>query len=77
MPSGKDAASSYASNLDQGGLQLSGTVMDVNHFRHLWGEWHAKFVLGFTLDAAGIRGEIANGQFKVVGADRTARTEGR
>ena len=41
--------------------------MDVNHFRHLWGEWHAKFVLGFTLDAAGIRAEIANGQFKVVG----------
>ena len=67
MPSGKDAANSYASNLDQGGLQLSGTVMDVNYFRHLWGEWHAKFVLGFTLDAAGIRAEIANGQFKVVG----------
>ena len=67
MPSGKDGAASYTSNLDQGGLQLSGTVMDVNHFRHLWGEWHAKFVLGFTLDAAGIRAEIANGQFKVVG----------
>jgi hypothetical protein len=67
MPSGNDAASSYTSNLDQGGLQLSGTVVDVNHFRHLWGEWHAKFVLGFTLDAAGIRAEIANGQFKVVG----------
>ena len=68
MPSGKDGANSYTSNLDQGGLQLSGTVMDVNHFRHLWGEWHAKFVLGFTLDAAGIRAEIANGQFKVVGS---------
>jgi hypothetical protein len=67
MPSGNDGASSYTSNLDQGGLQLSGTVMDVNHFRHLWGEWHAKFVLGFTLDAAGIRAEIARGQFKVVG----------
>ena len=67
MPSGNDGAGSYTSNLDQGGLQLSGTVMDVNHFRHLWGEWHAKFVLGFTLDAAGIRAEIANGQFKVVG----------
>ena len=57
----------YTSNLDQGGLQLSGTVMDVNHFRHLWGEWQAKFVLGFTLDAAGIRAEIASGQFKVIG----------
>jgi hypothetical protein len=68
MPSGNDGANSYTSNLDQGGLQLSGTVMDVNHFRHLWGAWHSKFILGFTLDAAGIRAEIANGQFKVVGS---------
>jgi hypothetical protein len=68
MPSGNDGANSYSSNLDQGGLQLSGTVMDVNHFRHLWGEWHSKFILGFTLDAAGIRAEIANGQFKVLGS---------
>ena len=67
MPSAKDGAASYTSNLDQGGLQLSGTVMDVNHFRHLWGEWHSKLILGFTLDAAGIRAEITNGQFKVVG----------
>jgi hypothetical protein len=67
MPSGNGSASSYTSNLDQGGLQLSGTVLDVNHFRHLWGEWHSKFVLGFALDAAGIRAEIAHGQFKVVG----------
>jgi hypothetical protein len=68
MPSGNGVANSYTSNLDQAGLQLSGTVMDVNHFRHLWGEWHSKFILGFTLDAAGIRAEIANGQFKVVGS---------
>jgi hypothetical protein len=66
MPSGNDAASGYTSNLDQGGLQLSGTNMVVNHFRHVWGVWHGHFVLGFTLDAAGIRAEIANGQFKVV-----------
>jgi hypothetical protein len=67
MPPGHRGAGSYTSDLDQGGLQLSGTIMDVNHFRHLWGEWHAKFALGFTLDAAGIRAEIADGQFKVVG----------
>jgi hypothetical protein len=67
MPSG-NPANNFTSNLDQGGLQLSGTVMDVNHFRHLWGEWHSKFILGFTLDAAGIRAEIANGQFKVLGS---------
>ena len=41
--------------------------MVVNHFRHVWGEWHSKFILGFTLDAAGIRAEIASGQFTVVG----------
>ena len=60
-------ASNYTSNLDQGGLQLSGTLLVVNHFRHVWGVWHRRFVLGFTLDAAGIRAEIANGQFTVVG----------
>jgi hypothetical protein len=67
MPSGNDDTNSSTSNLDQGGLQLSGTIMTVNHFRHVWGEWHSKFILGFTLDAAGIRAEIANGQFKVIG----------
>ena len=61
------ADSSYTANLDQGGLQLSGTVLAVNHFRHVWGEWHSNFILGFTLDAAGIRAEIANGQFTVIG----------
>jgi hypothetical protein len=66
MPSGNPAAN-YTSNLDQGGLQLSGTVVAVNHFRHVWSECHSKFILGFTLDAAGIRAEIANGQFTVIG----------
>ncbi len=67
MPPGNEPASSYISDLDQGGLQLSGTIMAVNHFRHVWGEWHARFILGFGLDAAGIRAEIADGQFTVVG----------
>ena len=67
MPPGKQPASSYLSDLDQGGLQLSGTIMAVNHFRHVWGQWHARFILGFGLDAAGIRAEIANGQFTVLG----------
>jgi hypothetical protein len=66
MPSA-NPAKNYTSNLDQGGLQLSGTFMWVDHFRHVWGEEHSKFILGFTLDAAGIRAEIANGQFTVVG----------
>ena len=66
MPSGNPAGA-YTSNLDQGGLQLSGTLLMVNHFRHVWGVWHGHFVLGFTLSAAGIRAEIANGQFTVAG----------
>ena len=36
MPSGNNADGSYTSNLDQGGPQLSGTFMVVNHFRHVW-----------------------------------------
>jgi hypothetical protein len=67
MPSGNDAANGYTSSLDQGGLQLSGTILAVNHFRHVWSEQHGSFILGFTLDAGGIRAEIANGQFTVVG----------
>ena len=66
MPSA-NSASNYTANLDQGGLHLSGTVLAVNHFRRLWGEWHSNFILGFTLDTAGIRAEIANGQFTVIG----------
>jgi hypothetical protein len=57
----------YAADLDQGGLQLSGTATWVNHFQHVWSQCHSTFILGFTLDAAGIRAEIANGQFTVIG----------
>jgi hypothetical protein len=57
----------YTANLDQGGLHLSGTVMAVDHFNHTWRECHSKFILGFTLDGAGIRTEIANGQFTIIG----------
>jgi hypothetical protein len=57
----------YTANLDQGGLLLAGTVMRVDHFRHVWSECRSNFILGFTLDAAGIRAELANGQFTVIG----------
>jgi len=62
-----DYINNYTANLDQGGLQLSGTAMAVDHFNHTWRECHSKFILGFALDAAGIRAEIANGQFTVIG----------
>jgi hypothetical protein len=62
-----DYINNYTANLDQGGLNLSGTAIWVDHFRHIWGECHSKFILGFTLDAAGIRAEIAGGQFTVIG----------
>jgi hypothetical protein len=70
MPSGRalrDYINSYTANLDQGGLQLSGTAMRVDHFSHVWAECPSKFILGFTLGAAAIRAEIANGQFTAVG----------
>lgn len=57
----------YTAHLDQGGLRLSGTAITVNHFQHVWSECHSTFVLGFTLDAASIRAEIASGQFSVIG----------
>ncbi len=67
MPAAAEPPSDYIADFDQGGLQLTGTTLVVNHFRHVWGVWHGQFVLGFPLDAAGIRAEIANGQFTVVG----------
>lgn len=67
MPAQTEPPSSYIADFDQGGLQLSGTSLVVNHFRHVWGVWHGQFILGFPLDAAGIRAEIANGQFTIVG----------
>ena len=60
-----DYINNYTANLDQGGLQLSGTAMAVNHFNHTWRACHSTFVLGFALDATGIRAEIAIGQFTV------------
>jgi hypothetical protein len=60
--------SNYTANLDQGGLHLSGTALWVDHATHTWGERHSKFILGFALDAAAIRADIANGQFTVVGS---------
>jgi hypothetical protein len=62
-----DYINNYTANLDQGGLHLSGTAMWIDHFTHTWGESHAKFILGFTLEAAAIRAEIADGQFTVIG----------
>jgi hypothetical protein len=57
----------YTANLDQGGLRLSGTAMSVDHFTHVWRQCHSTFILGFTLGAAGIRAEVAHGQFTVMG----------
>jgi hypothetical protein len=67
MPAQTEPPSSYIADFDQVGLQLTGTDLMVNHFRHVWGVWHGQFVLGFPLDAAGIRAEISNGQFTVIG----------
>ena len=70
MPSGtaqRHYIDNYTANLDQGGLQLSGTAIWVNHFQHRWRECHSTFILGFSLDAAAIRPETANGQFSVIG----------
>jgi hypothetical protein len=63
----QDYIDHYTADLDQGGLQLSGTAMWVNHFQHVWRACPSTFVLGFTLDAAGIRTEVASGQFTVIG----------
>jgi hypothetical protein len=57
----------YTANLNQGGLKLSGTAMSVYHFTHVRRQCHSTFILGFTLGAAGVRAQIASGQFTVTG----------
>ncbi len=59
LAAGFTAGAALVVGLDQGGVPVTGTIMAVNHRRHLWGEWQAGFVIGFPLDAAGIRAEIA------------------
>jgi len=48
-------------------LTVTGTFFAVFPSRHAWGRWHhLSLTLGLSADAAGIRHQLANGQFKVI-----------
>jgi hypothetical protein len=71
MPAGHGAPSS-TNPLDPGerggaDLDVTGTFIAVFPAKHAWGEWHhLSLTLGLSANAAGIRDELAQGQFKVI-----------
>jgi hypothetical protein len=66
MPAGHGTP---ATNPVDGGadLTVTGTFLAVFPARHAWGKWHhLSLTLGLSADAAGIRHQLANGQFKIL-----------
>ena len=48
-------------------LTVTGTFFAVFPARHAWGKWHhLSLTLGLSADAAGIRHQLATGQFKII-----------
>jgi hypothetical protein len=48
-------------------LTVTGTSFAVCPVRHTWGRWHHQtLILGLSADAAGLRHQLANGQFKII-----------
>lgn len=67
IPAGHRAADGYDSPIDWGALNVSGTVIVVDHARHTWGEWHHTGIyLALPLSPAGIRSEIASGRLHFI-----------
>jgi hypothetical protein len=51
-------------------LTVTGTFFTVCPARHTWGTWHHQtLTLGLSADAAGIRHQLATGQFKIIRRD--------
>ena len=70
MPAGHGApAVNPLDPSERGGadLTVTGTFFAVFPAQHAWGKWHhLNLTLELSADAAGIRHEIANGQFKII-----------
>jgi hypothetical protein len=48
-------------------LTVNGTSFAVCPVRHTWGKWHHQtLILGLSADAAGLRHQLATGQFKII-----------
>jgi hypothetical protein len=66
MPAGHDTPSMNPIDGDPD-LTVTGTFFAVFPARHAWGKWHhLSLTLGLSADAAGIRHQLANGQFKII-----------
>jgi hypothetical protein len=67
FPAAHRGSSRPDSPLDWGALNVSGTVIQVDHARHTWGEWHhASIYLALPVNPAGIRHQIASGNLRVI-----------
>ena len=48
-------------------LTITGTYFQVCPVRHTWGKWqHNTQIIGLSADAAGLRHQLATGQFKII-----------
>jgi hypothetical protein len=66
MPAGHGAPSINPIDGDAD-LNVTGTLIAVFPAKHAWGKWHhLSLALGLSADAAGIRHQLANGQFKII-----------
>lgn len=66
-PAAHRGASRPDSSLDWGALNVSGTIIQIDHSRHTWGEWHhASIYLALPVNPAGIRHQIASGNLRVI-----------
>jgi hypothetical protein len=67
MPASRSAAADAGNPIDWGLMTVTGTLIYVDHVKHTWGEWNQNMTFGLPVNAAGIRGEIAHGQLRVIG----------
>ncbi len=67
FPAANRGTSRPDSPLDWGALNVSGTIIQVDHARHTWGEWHhASIYLALPVNPAGIRRQIVTGTLRVI-----------
>jgi len=67
MPARAGTSARSGNPIDWGLMTVTGTLLVVDHRRRDWGEWkHQNITVGLPVNAAGIRGEIAHGQLRVI-----------
>jgi hypothetical protein len=68
FPAADNGGGRFDNPIDWGALSVAGTIIEVDHATRTWGEWHhANMYLGFPVNPAGIRRELASGSLHLIG----------